>query len=229
MSVGATGMARNQAGFTLIETVVALALMAMIAALLAGGMRGMRQVLNVVERSENSGSLYSVQAFFRAAFAQATPAPIGSNALATEPALVGDSGGVTFRTSYAPRGQMEGIYRLTIRVEPSATQRGAFDLVAVQALVRPQQDGQAQRLPPARSSRIVTGISGASFRFFGRAGDSEEAAIWQSDWAIAERLPRIVRLDVTFPPGDARSWTPLDLPLQLADKDLARCGARLPC
>lgn len=220
---------RDEAGFTLIETIVALALMAMIAGLLAGGMRGMRQVLGVVERGETSSSLYGVQAFFRAAFAQATPAPGGSNALAAEPALIGDAGSVTFRTSHAPRGQLEGIYRLTIRVEPSATQRAAFDLVAVQTLVRPPLDGRAARLPPARSSRIVTGIAGASFGYFGRADEADAAASWRTSWTVAERLPRTVRLDVTFPAGDGRTWTPLDLPLQLADQDTVRCGARQPC
>ena len=204
-----------EAGFSLIEIVVALALLSLIMGLLAGSVKGTRNVLAFIERNNTDSAILPAQNYVRSALAQATGRSRMTVADQT-PGLVGDSRRVHFRTLYSPRGQYEGIYDVEIRLEPA--QNNFSDLVVFQTLLRPKPSDGSDA-PPTASFRsiLASNVASVSLEYFGI--DDAEPGQWQwlDAWSSTERLPRLVRLDVTFAPGQTQSWRRLECPLQFAE------------
>ena len=103
-----TPRAPPDAGFTLIEMIVALALMSLIVGLLASSVRGTRQVLAFIDRNNVTGAVPPAQSYLLSSFAQTVSAQqAGAD---RPPALLGEPARVRFTTSHAPQGQIEGLY-----------------------------------------------------------------------------------------------------------------------
>ena len=204
------------AGFSLIEVIVALALLSLITGLLANSIRGTRNILAAVARNTAAGASVPAQNYLRSAFAQTVPATPGFTTGARTAALEGDGARVAFKTSYAPKGQFEGLYRVEVRLEPGPARASGSDLVVIQTLVRPSADGD-EAAPPGQRSTLASNVSAISFSYYGvdlsQPGDWQ----WLGSWSSPDKLPRLVRLEVTFAPGLGQSWQPLEFPLQLAD------------
>ena len=219
---------RTESGFTLVEVIVALALLAMVTALLAGSMRGMRFVHAAMERSERSSSVQAAQSYLRSLFAAIAPNG-GVQLGAASSVFIGDATSMTFRSTHTALGEVQGIYRVTLSLQPSAGSQLAFDLVVLQTLDRTPRETGTQPDAPSRRSALVTGIAAASFGYFGSQGETGEDMQLSPAWTAADRLPRLVRIALRFPPGDPRTWGVIELPLQLAGQDAARCSGRQPC
>ena len=93
--------AKGDAGFTLVEVVVALALLAMIMALLAESIRGARRVLALVERNTAANAVVAAQSYLRSALAQSVPAPNDGNSENQDLGFSGGPNSVRFTTTYA--------------------------------------------------------------------------------------------------------------------------------
>ena len=208
----------SEAGFTLIEIIVALALLSLIMGILAGSVKATRNVLAVIEANNTHSAIVPAQSYLRSAFAQTVPAK-SALAIANQTAgLLGEPTRVGFNTFYATRGQIGGLYHVEIRLEPARGGSSTFDLIAIQTLVRPIPADGTDAPPPARfRSVLASNVASVSFEYFGI--DDAEPGQWQwlDGWSSAERLPRLVRLDVTFAPGQTQSWRRLECPLQFAE------------
>ena len=209
--------ASGDAGFTLLEVVVALALLALITALLAESIGGARRVLAVVERNTAANAVVAAQAYLRSALAQAIPAPNEGGSENPDFRFTGSPNTVRFTTAYAPQGQYDGVYRVEIGIERSAGAGAVFDLVVNQTLVRAAlTDSQASPVV-SRRSKLVSNVAAVTFAYFGDSGDDQYRLQWHNVWPVSHRLPRLVRIDVKFASGDARVWYRLQVPLQLAE------------
>lgn len=204
-------------GFTLIEVVVALALLALIAGLLVQTIRGARYALATVERNTSAFDIGAVQTMLRQAFAQAVPAANGIATAATMPSFVGGPNRISFKTLYSPRSQIEGLYGVEIGLVPSAERRGATDLVMTHVLLRSEPtDGQNQPSVTWRTT-LVPNVDAAAFAYFGKADPLREQMAWVDSWTVPDQLPRLVRIEIRFKALDGRSWPRLEVPLYFAD------------
>ncbi len=212
----------GEAGFTLVEMVVALALLALIMALLAGSINIARRVLATIETNNAANSVVAAQNYLRATFAQAFPLAPEDTAEGRVPSFAGGPANVRFATTHVPRGQVEGVYRVEIGLEPSTVRNRAFDLVVTQTMIRnAPSDGESSPVLSRRST-LVPNIQRVSFSYYGVVGDAEDQFQWQTFWSKPDRLPRLVRIDVTFGAGDPRIWLRLQVPLHLSDAMTAR-------
>ena len=64
----------SEAGFTLIEIIVALALLSLIMGILAGSVKTARNVLAVIEANNTHSAIVPAQSYLRSAFAQTVSA-----------------------------------------------------------------------------------------------------------------------------------------------------------
>ena len=207
---------RGEAGFTLIEMIVALALLALIMGVLAGSIKVARNVLGAVERNAAANTALPAQTYLREAFAQTVPARLSTTSADRSPILVGDTTRVRFKTFYATLGQIEGLYTVDVRLEPGRD-RDAFDLVAVQALQRPAAADGSVPDAPSRRSILASNVRTITIGYFGASDTRPDDWQWVDAWTSADRLPRLVRIDMTFQPGQGQNWRRVHFPIQLAE------------
>ena len=205
---------RTEAGFTLIEMLVAIALLALIVGMLAGSIQGSRNVLAFIERNNTASALLPAQSYLRSALAQTVPAQLSNATVDRTPVLQGDAARVRFKTFYAPQGQIEGLYNVEVHLEPANARASMFDLVAIQTLLRPAGSDTAA---PSRRAVLASNVRAVSFAYFGASDAATQDWQWFQAWSSAERLPRLVRVDVSFGPDQGRIWRHLEIPLQLSD------------
>ena len=207
----------SDAGFTLSEVLVALALLALTAALLAGSASSARRVLGISERNSADHAVIAAESYLRAALEHVqsgdseTSGPVGGL-----PAFAGDATALSFTTSHTPRGLLEGLYRVEVRLEPAAARSGVSYLFITQALLRRGGDSGAAA-ETRLNSRLVKNVAAVAFTYFGGSEEDPDQLAWRSDWRSPPApLPRLVRISVRFSRGDTRTWRDLQIPLNLA-------------
>jgi general secretion pathway protein J len=207
------GSDHDQSGFTLVEMIVALALLSLVAGFLVSIVRDSGRVFGVIGRSTEVARVMSVQHYLRDAIGSAIGNPGSTVQSDAEPYLTGAASALRVTTSRVPGTFLPGLYQVEIGLEPDGNGR-TYSLVAAFTLARPR-DSQA----PALTERTVLlqGVAGLRLSYFGANNDpSEPATVWQSAWTIQE-LPRLIAMDVAFPSGDVRSWPRLLVALNVAD------------
>ncbi|MGD9511057.1 MAG: prepilin-type N-terminal cleavage/methylation domain-containing protein [Geminicoccaceae bacterium] len=189
-------------GFTLLELVVALAVLALLTLLLAGGVRSSLGLLDrAATRSEALEDLPLAHQALRRILAGALPvtlppprddepAPVRFAGDATGLELVGHlpepAGGGTWRIALGIRDEDAG-RRLVLRWRPlDATGDSAAGGEAI----------------------LLERIAGLRLAYLGADGPGLSPA-WADSWRGREKLPRLVRVEVSFPAGDERLWPPL--------------------
>lgn len=201
-------------GFTLIEVLVGLALLALTAAMLAGIVTGSRQVFRLLSSNEAAASVSPVQTYLRAALAHTVAVnERGDSPVALPSGLMGRADAVEFSTTYAQHGAFEGVYRVRLGLRPHSN--GAlFDLVVSQSLLRPPGPSPAGA-EAGQATVILANVAGLHIRYFGKADVVDERPDWLDQWNATDRLPVMVGIRVRFAHGDARVWHPLDVRLNL--------------
>jgi prepilin-type N-terminal cleavage/methylation domain-containing protein len=199
-----------EAGFTLVELLIALTLLAVTASLLVVAIGSARQALDVMDRRVAHAAVPAVQSAIRRLLAEARPGPDAVGRADPMWAFDGESDKVRFVSSFVPQGQYGGLWRYEIALD--AGDAGAGALVLTQQLVRP---GPAATVTPLRTV-VTSGIDALHLRYFG-AAHKDDALQWQDSWRDPHRLPRLVAVDVVFTRPDGRQWTPLTVTLPLAD------------
>ena len=234
---------RAQRGFTLVELLVALALLALLSMLLVGGLRISRNaVMGGEAASERLMGADLALGVIRRELEQADPLPIGTDADSTPTdaapaprriAFAGDAQGVVF---IAPPGAflaLGGEDITWLAIEHAA--RGARIVLRFRPL-----DRARDRWPPAldagtmQSVVLLDGVARAGLSYFGRADPKGDPQWWPA-WRDAGTLPALIRLGVS---SAGRTWpdlvvTPrIDKPVNsglLPQGALCRRGDAPPC
>ena len=183
-------------GFTLVELVIALAILAMIAGSVAAGIR---LAVGSIERGEavahDAARLRAVLGVVERALMSADPLPIpgGDN---TNAYFVGQEKGVRFLTAGAPAVQGGGL-RLISFFERTG---GGGNGIAM-ATASPFRVGGAEEWEGTEKPRIlVPGAGELAFSY--SAGPTKEGAWeWLPSWDLKEtgRLPAAVRVEFSVP------------------------------
>lgn len=178
----------REAGFTLAELLVSLAILGMTSVMLLSGVSTGRRVWDRVEtRGAQKDAVAAASARIRSLIETAFPETLFSTG-APSVAFAGNNLGMTFLAAppsdRRPAGPAE--YRL------------GTDAAGVLTLIR----------PGAAPVQLLTGVRSADFAYFGAAPPDNERR-WRDGWRQQPRLPELVRVRLEFAPGDTRDWPDL--------------------
>jgi prepilin-type N-terminal cleavage/methylation domain-containing protein len=203
------GWGRNQDGFTLIEVLVSLVLLALVLAMLSGAVRFARGTWDAAARLDREAGHDVAGSFLRARLGEAMPLFEPAEGGMVRVAFDGAGEELSFvaPTQNGPAGA--GLYRFTLRV---ATGGGARALSVNVTPYQPKARAQGAGDPIAEDHVLVEDVKTLAFRYFGRAQLRAPPA-WHEAWPRKDALPDLVELSVTRRNGN-RSSIVIELPLR---------------
>lgn len=218
------GAGGGQAGFTLLELLIAITVLGLLTALLSGGLGFGARVWERERRQLDQWSeLQTVQEMLRRILSQAIPlAQQGETQGAGSGSFVGTDSSLEFLGPPPAQSLAGGIYKysLAVRVETSGLrlvlhwQRRTPDGIQAQRPVGNTAPEGAQRLQGGGEVLVIDRIAGAQFSYFGGSEEGSRPR-WRDRWQDEAKTPLLVRLQVSFPPGDRRLWPELVVAPQL--------------
>lgn len=199
---------RPDAGFTLIEVLVSLVLLALLLALLAGGLRYARSTWEATARLDEVAAADMAETFLRARLAEAMPLYEQRRAGTVRALFSGASDSMSF-VAPAPNGPAgAGLYRYTLEAaRTGATQR---TLVVNLAPHLPLLNDSALERPPERYE-LMRNVRSVTFRYFGR-GDLRSEPAWHTAWPRTDALPNLVEVVIA---REDREGGPISLTIGL--------------
>lgn len=187
---------RRDAGFTLLEVLVALALMGLLSAGLLGSFRfGQRAHDQAVEVQSRLSELRALRGFLDRALENAYPFDRAQSLGTQISALEGEAGRLAF-TGPAGGGEWgAGWARYVLSVEPGAN--GLGELRAAWAVDR---NGSVlpDRASEVRSEVLLTRIASLQWSYLDRGPASGEPPIWRETWRERAGLPAVIRLKLSL-------------------------------
>lgn len=197
---------RSDAGFTLIEMLVGLVLLGLLVAGLAPSLRLGGQAWALVERQGATGTeAQTAEDFLRRSLAEAYPAAFVDEDGRRRLAYVGTADAVAMIAPMPSYLGLGGLQVIRIGVDEH---EGHRDLVALWSPLTPE----ARDFEGGEETRrvvLASGIAALELRYWGRSSPSE-LPNWFENWTDHTGLPKLVRLRVTFPPGEDRpAWPDL--------------------
>jgi general secretion pathway protein J len=188
--------ASPSAGFTLVETLASLTILAMLSLMLMAGAATARLWLPRLTGASQGETIEAAQGLLRARLERSYP-----NILAqTEPPEV-DFGGHEDRLDFvAPASDARGpdaLWRYRLALEPNG------DLALYS-----RNDLALDDAHYAERQVLLHGVASLQLAYFGPS-PPDGAARWRDRWDEQPSLPRLVRARVSFAPGDTRRWPDL--------------------
>lgn len=193
----------EEAGFTLIESLVALGILSMAATLLLGGLTITSRFARDMTASEGATSeVTAAQIILRQRIEGLRPVAFLSGSRPTM-----DLDGADRRFDFygvPPQGDPEGgvqRYRLMLA--------GSGDLMLFRAPELSERiDLAAPEVVGWTPSRLISGVTSATFAYYGGTR-ADPARRWRTFWRDQSRAPELVRIRVAFAAGDPRRWNDL--------------------
>jgi general secretion pathway protein J len=193
-------MRARESGFTLLELLVSLFILALTAAMLVAGMVTVRQVAERSARQAATGeSIVTAQTILR----ERMENMVASTRFDTLAPVVDLRGGTNIVSFFAPappaqRPSTVARYRL-VRTAP-----GDIVLYSVSDLsdrVNSYAPGEAGWTPTV----LLTGVEALEMGYYGAAPPDNQPR-WRSQWVERQQPPELIRVRIAFKPGDPRSW-----------------------
>jgi len=206
------------AGFTLLELLVAMTLLAMIFGLIAGGIGFGAAVWERGGAAANrAGALQTAHRVLRARIESMQPhrRPRQPRQAMQPLAVDGEPEALVFVGPPPAELALPGVYRYRIAIEGRGGERTLTlawrrlqpDLSDFEATAPAPAAGDSER-DTAGTVILMEGFAAARIAYFG-ALKPEDAPDWRDRWEDATRLPELVRVTLEFPDGDPREWPPL--------------------
>ena len=193
-------------GFTLPEVLIALALLGVIASLLVNAIGSTRLAHQALDHEAAGAAVPAAQAVLRRLLREIRPLPEARQPADPDRAFVGERNGMSFVSSFVPRGQFGGLWHYDLALDGDTTAGAAGRLVIAQRLLRPASATSPR--PPSLRTVLIAGVLDLRLRYFG-VRDQEQAPQWHDSWRQADRLPQLIAIDVAFASKDQRQWLTL--------------------
>ena len=200
----------GEAGFSLIELLVSLTLLAMILAMLPGafrtGKRGWETASVIEQRAAADASID----YLRHRLAEAAPLFDKDESGRSQLAFSGGSQALSF-VAPAPSGPVGGgLYRFTLTAQPSA---GAVPLALILRMV-PYRQQEPQFASAPSEHVLMPAIGSFRLRYFGIQNEKELPA-WSDVWPRQDRLPAMIELQAGGRQEGVGAVSPIRIELKL--------------
>lgn len=198
---------KAEAGFSLVEMLVAISILALVLAMLPGTFNLARRTWYATAVLDHQASQDRGRSFLQARLAEAMPIfePVGSGAVRLVFAASAEALSFVAPSANGPQGA--GLYRFSLEVRP----QGGANRSALVVAVAPYTSARLQDKDAAVEEHVLyEDIANASFRYFGRKELGGRPA-WQTEWTRRDALPHAVELSVT----SGRSVRVILIPLRL--------------
>lgn len=186
--------ADHQSGFTLLELLVSLAILAMTAGIVVAGLGGAHRVWERGDLRQQAGeAVEGAEIVLRQRLENAFPATRydGSTPYAD---FTGTSDSIRFLSPSAASYGAGALRRNTLLLAPD----GSLTLSSTNDLWR--------NIPSViREEILLRGVQSLDVAYFGEA-PPDGAPRWRNIWRNRPAPPQLVRIRVRFPPGDSRWW-----------------------
>lgn len=195
--------ASAEAGFSLLEMLVAMTLLAMIGAVAVSGLRfGSRAWERGAEAGETAVESRAVQKFLRGLIAGARLIRLRDSSR-TPPALFdGEPDRLVFAAPLPAHLAEPGDHLLWLAAE----RRGGGGALALRwARIGASLPGVETASAP---ERLLDGVAAVALRYYGVDPETGRRG-WTDAWRGRERLPELVELTVRWPEEDGRVWAPV--------------------
>ena len=187
----------QQAGFTLLELMIALAILGLLSMMLFGGLRfGFHAWERESAHANAVSDIGIAQGFLRRAISQAYPIfQLDSEGRRINP-FPGASDHLVFLAPEPASTGGGGRERYSLGLDASGDRTD---------LVTWSQPELAIDANQWRKTILVPGVRGLSIAYFGRQNGDDNAQ-WYGSWGDASQLPRLIRVHLDFAADDFRSW-----------------------
>jgi general secretion pathway protein J len=189
----------SEAGFTLVEMLVALALAALTFVMLSQALSMTGSIAGVSARLGDDETLQAVRDHLGRALGEVA----GRRPDGVLPPFLGTADGVSAILAANRAVERTAEQRLDLRMVPGDA---GLDLVERRGPVR---GGDADDPAP---ERLLGGLTGVELRYFGSPGPKQPPQ-WLAEWSRRDAHPTLVELHLAFSPSDRRRWTPLLIPI----------------
>jgi general secretion pathway protein J len=184
---------RAQAGFTLLETVMAMVLLAAMLGMLFGGLRaGIRAWDAGSGRGDRADEVLLTDAFVRKELTAAFPWRF-KDPLAVKLAFQGEREAVRFVSMRPAEIGGGGLAFVSIAFEPARGEAGGR--LVMRRVPASSEATDFADLQAAEPFALLDGVSEARFSYFGAENDVLPLA-WGDRWEHAQRVPTHVRLEL---------------------------------
>ena len=191
-----------EAGFTLLELLIGVAVLGLLMGMLFGGLRlASHQVEWRTARLDRGSRVALVQAFMRRSLADARPLEIeGPRAGVAGPAVAlafdGTGEEIEFVGPAPESAESGGLQLIGLGLVRHGAAAGALSL-----RVRAYDAGAGGATAPLHETLVLEGVRQVQFAYFGvAAGDT--APRWHESWRELPYLPALVRLTLTLSGGE---------------------------
>jgi prepilin-type N-terminal cleavage/methylation domain-containing protein len=193
MSKGALPGGDGEQGFSLMEMLVALVILALLLAFLPGAFRLARQVWTATALLDRDSGHDAGLDFLETRLAEAMPLFEPGKAGLVNILFSGAADRLRFVAPSRNGPAGGGLYSYTIELRPLADGRASSLMVLVAPYLGPVPQGASP--PPVEEQILADQVTSAEFRYFGRPGLREPAA-WQTAWKRSDALPDLVQLNI---------------------------------
>jgi general secretion pathway protein J len=186
----------HDAGFTLVELLVSITIVALMTVVLFGGLRlGTRASTAVAVRIDRSSKITVVYDFMQRELADARPlTTVADGAPQTTVDFDGEEGEITFTTIPPSYLALGGFHRLHVALDNDGQGRL---MVSWEQIPRGATLSDAT---PLRPSILLDHVQRAQFAYFGQP-DVNLPPQWQDQWMARDKLPQLVRLRLVMADG----------------------------
>jgi general secretion pathway protein J len=190
----------REAGFTLVELLVTLALMSVLSLIVLGSLRfGIKAWQRGSVHAESIDRVQHAATMLRSLVEDAYPYYATGGEARNRIAFQGTSESLTFLASTPLALGGKGRSRFRVFVERRDDQAHLM-LSSVAELT--------DSLGTIAPARLVENIKAVTISYLSATVPAKDA-IWQAEWPLSPQWPRLVRVDVQFHEGDARIWPEL--------------------
>jgi general secretion pathway protein J len=186
------GPSRGDAGFSLIEMLVAITILALVLAMLPGTFSLAHRTWDATAVLDQRARQDGGRSFLQARLAEAMPVfePVGAGAV--QLVFTGSAETLAFVAPSANGPQGAGLYRFALDAKPHGS---AIALVVTVAPFSPKR-GRTSDAMPAEEHVLYDGLTGVTFRYFGRKDLRTAAPSWQTTWTRRDALPDAVEVNI---------------------------------
>ena len=185
----------SEAGFSLIELLVSLALLALLMAMVPGTLTLARRETQVAVELDRRASFDAAMSFLEQQLAQATAIYERGEDGRLRIIFSGEADAVTFMAPSSVRALEAGLARFELKIGGDGD--GRTGLIVSWMPWRPAPaEGETVTGPPPRSRLIVPDAQNLTLRYLGPGSDGE-APVWSPTWARTDAIPDLVEIKVT--------------------------------